>query len=276
MGRRRQLPLPYVALAMDPVVMTAPLATLPWPHPATSRRTGGSSMAKRERPPPRSARFATGRMLALTATPATRPAGKPGRPGRAPQRAVSSAPRVRAEPPKTATPRAGNAPPGGQPRGTKGPSVSRRRFLSYLSGLLTGLIAVALGLPLVRFYVGNAFQQRAARWLKLGPRAEVPIGRPTLFRLSYVEQEGWRDTTRREEVYAVTQDGRNYLVLSNICTHLGCPVRWDERARAYLCPCHGGMFAADGRVLKGPPPRPLLRLPHKFEGGVLYVRVGGD
>jgi Rieske Fe-S protein len=154
-------------------------------------------------------------------------------------------------------------------------SVSRRRFLSYLSGLLTGLIAVALGLPLVRFYVGNAFQQRAARWLKLGPRAEVPIGRPTLFRLSYVEQEGWRDTTRREEVYAVTEDGRNYLVLSNICTHLGCPVRWDDRVRAYLCPCHGGMFAADGRVLKGPPPRPLLRLPHKFEGGVLYVRVGG-
>jgi nitrite reductase/ring-hydroxylating ferredoxin subunit len=41
------------------------------------------------------------------------------------------------------------------------------------------------------------------------------------------------------------------------CTHLGCEVAWDERDRRYHCPCHEGVFDETGRVVAGPPPRPL-------------------
>jgi menaquinol-cytochrome c reductase iron-sulfur subunit len=165
-------------------------------------------------------------------------------------------------------------------RGVQGPEegsrlVTRRRVLSYLSGLLSAVIAAVLGLPLVRFYVGNAFRTTAPRWLKLGPRRDIAIGHPHLFRVSYVDQDGWRETTRRDELYAVTEDGRDYIVLSNVCTHLGCPVRWDDEKRRFLCPCHGGVFDIGGRVVKGPPPRPLAQVEHKLEEGVLYVRIGG-
>lgn len=153
--------------------------------------------------------------------------------------------------------------------------ITRRRFLSYLSGLLSGLIALVLAIPLIRFYVGNAFNQQPARWLKLGPESEVRTGVPQLFQVSYVDQDGWRETNRRQEVYAATLNGRDFLVMSNVCTHLGCPVHWDEQSKHFLCPCHGGEFAIDGKVLHGPPPKPLTRLEHKVADGVLYVRVGG-
>lgn len=48
-----------------------------------------------------------------------------------------------------------------------------------------------------------------------------------------------------------------YRALSAVCTHLGCVVRWDDRSKLIRCPCHAGVFDADGAVVSGPPPRPL-------------------
>jgi len=153
-------------------------------------------------------------------------------------------------------------------------TLPRRRFLGYLCGVLSSAIAAAIALPLIRFFVGDSFAAKGARWLKLGPVDQVGAGTPRLFRASYVDQDGWRQTTRRRAVYVVTLDGIDYVVFSNACTHLGCPVQWDDKERLFLCPCHNGGFTIDGRVAKGPPPRPLDRLEPKVDGGILYVRIG--
>ena len=34
----------------------------------------------------------------------------------------------------------------------------------------------------------------------------------------------------------------------------------DETSTQFKCPCHGGIYARDGQVVSGPPPRPLERL----------------
>ena len=62
--------------------------------------------------------------------------------------------------------------------------------------------------------------------------------------------------------------------LSTTCTHLGCGVSWSDEKKAFLCPCHGGVYAEDGAVLSGPPPRPLERLAVYVDGGRLRVLPG--
>ena len=48
---------------------------------------------------------------------------------------------------------------------------------------------------------------------------------------------------------------------SQKCTHLSCAVYYAAEHDRLECPCHNGYFAADsGRVLQGPPPRPLPRI----------------
>jgi Rieske Fe-S protein len=58
-------------------------------------------------------------------------------------------------------------------------------------------------------------------------------------------------------VFLVRDGKRSVKVLSATCTHLGCQVRWEAESKRFLCPCHGGVYGPDGRVLDGPPPRPL-------------------
>jgi Rieske Fe-S protein len=41
------------------------------------------------------------------------------------------------------------------------------------------------------------------------------------------------------------------------CTHEGCTVRYKADESLIWCACHNGRFDLNGRVLSGPPPRPL-------------------
>lgn len=161
--------------------------------------------------------------------------------------------------------------PGGDP--SEESACSRRRFLGYASGLLGGAIAAALGLPLARFFVGDAFAVKPVTWTKLAPVQEIASGPPQLFRVSRRDRDGWRQLMRREAVYVVAEGAGSFTVFSSACTHLGCPVRWDDSERAFLCPCHNGAFSQSGAVTKGPPPRPLDKLEYKVESGALYVRL---
>ena len=57
----------------------------------------------------------------------------------------------------------------------------------------------------------------------------------------------------------VVRTDEGYQALSAVCTHLGCIVKWKKARKQFFCPCHGGRFALDGRVLGGPAPAPLAR-----------------
>lgn len=152
---------------------------------------------------------------------------------------------------------------------------SRRAFLAYASALLSVLIGVVLAVPLIGFVLAPVFQRRRTRWVKLGDVSKLRRGVPTKFTYSYPTTDAWLSKVARGTVYVLTDDGRTYTVLSNVCTHAGCGVRWDPDQKAFQCPCHNGRFTKTGKVLSGPPPRPLRRFSHKLAGTTLLVELGG-
>lgn len=54
-----------------------------------------------------------------------------------------------------------------------------------------------------------------------------------------------------------------WLVVVGICTHLGCVPNRDPEG-GWLCPCHGSMYDASGRVVRGPAPKNLEVPPYHF------------
>jgi Rieske Fe-S protein len=46
-------------------------------------------------------------------------------------------------------------------------------------------------------------------------------------------------------------EGQLHLV-SAVCTHLQCIVRWNDEEKRWDCPCHGSRFTVDGKVINGP------------------------
>lgn len=54
---------------------------------------------------------------------------------------------------------------------------------------------------------------------------------------------------------------RQVVAFSQKCTHLGCVVYYEADEDRWHCPCHEGNFEAlSGRVISGPPTRPLGRI----------------
>jgi Rieske Fe-S protein len=136
--------------------------------------------------------------------------------------------------------------------------VERRGFLGLLTWGIGGLITALYGIPAVAYLLAPALERAQEQvWLRLGSIDKVELGVPTLFKTTIERTSGW--ITDREElsVYVITNDGREFTALSNVCTHLGCRVRWIPDREEFFCPCHNGVFDRSGAVVSGPPPRAL-------------------
>jgi len=75
----------------------------------------------------------------------------------------------------------------------------------------------------------------------------------------------------------VFQDSqRNLKALAAKCTHEGCTVTYKTSEDLIWCPCHNGKFSTDGRVISGPPPRPLpaYKVAGDLIGAVTVSRQG--
>jgi len=149
---------------------------------------------------------------------------------------------------------------------------SRRRFLGLAAGALSTIVAALIGIPLVGMFFGPLLTRRKELWLDLGAVSDIKPDRPTKFTYSYVKIDGWFEKTVYGTAY-VSVDKAGMIALSNICTHLGCGVRWDADRNAFTCPCHSGVFDKTGNVVSGPPPRPLNRLQTKVAAGRIQILI---
>jgi menaquinol-cytochrome c reductase iron-sulfur subunit len=149
--------------------------------------------------------------------------------------------------------------------------ISRRRFLKIVVAGSAGIAAAAIAVPLIDYFLSPAWKQSTNLTLPIVRTDSIPIGTPTFIRFEERIPDAWVVTTQSQGLWVVTKDGQNFTVFDPHCTHLNCPYYWDDTQKMFLCPCHGGKFDIDGRVLAGPPPRPLDRWESFISQGEIEV-----
>ncbi|MBV9670469.1 MAG: Rieske 2Fe-2S domain-containing protein [Acidobacteriales bacterium] len=160
------------------------------------------------------------------------------------------------------------------PLATAPAAPDRRSFLTALLAAGTAAMGAVLALPVIRFTLHPVFAKTTEKsWSDVGAADEfASLAAPTKKLVTIEQRDGWRKIVLEKPVY-VTKDAHGELiVLSAVCTHLGCTVPWNDKEQKFICPCHLGIFAPDGTLLGGPPPRSMDRLDSKIEAGVLKTR----
>ena len=160
--------------------------------------------------------------------------------------------------------------------------LNRRKFMEIGIYTITGTIAAVSGVALARFAVGSSFDKTKSIWIELNPE-DVQDAAEGFARvvLEYEQKDGWLAATTRSLAYVKQPKEGQVIAISATCSHLGCIVTWDEEQKIFKCPCHNGRYDAQGRVISGPPPRPLKRHRTKMEDGKIFLATettpyGGD
>jgi Rieske Fe-S protein len=150
--------------------------------------------------------------------------------------------------------------------------ISRRDFIKLVTAAVGAVIVTGIGIPTIGYLISPALRkQDTEAWIPLGLLEKLPIGVPTYFSFTRKEVNSWENTVTSYGAFAVRKDTTNVLVLSNICTHLGCHVTWHPDVQQYISPCHNGHFDINGNVTFGPPPRPLDEFLTKIDGSNLTI-----
>lgn len=159
------------------------------------------------------------------------------------------------------------APPAARPGRRRALAVFVNTALALMGGGLTALLGAFAVRP------GGA-STAADRWMAAGNTSDLTPDVPVPRVLTVSRVDGWYRERARQTVFLVWDGARTVRAMSATCTHLGCQVRWQAEARQFRCPCHGGVFDPGGRVLEGPPPRPLDTLEARVEAdGAVMVRL---
>jgi Rieske Fe-S protein len=146
------------------------------------------------------------------------------------------------------------------------PEPGRRRALSILVNTIVAVIGGAFGALLGVFAVRPAKAASRERWIRAAALGELTANVPVPRVLAVPRADGWYRARSRETVFLVWNGARDVRVFSATCTHLGCQVLWDASKKHFKCPCHGGVYDVSGKVLDGPPPRPLTVIEARVEG----------
>ena len=133
----------------------------------------------------------------------------------------------------------------------------RRKFLGYCLGGIAAAGAAGATWPVIRYLSPIAGSGAPAKVTI--PEKELPEGEVKFF-----EYAG-------ASAVVVRKMGGDIVALSAVCPHLGCIVQWKKARQEFLCPCHAGLFTADGEVISGPPPKSLSRLPFTVADGAVTI-----
>ena len=153
--------------------------------------------------------------------------------------------------------------------------VSRRTFLMNVGIALNAVVALAIATPVVAYLLGPVLRRKEyLDWVAVGNANDFPIGETKLISFQNPFSEPWDGATAKVPAYVRHSDSGEFTVFAINCAHLGCPVRWFSESQLFMCPCHGGVYYADGSRASGPPERGLFTYEVKVQNGKLLINAG--
>jgi Rieske Fe-S protein len=157
----------------------------------------------------------------------------------------------------------------------EGPKVVSRRWLLLKAGIaLNGLMGAALAVPIVRYLFAPVRKDSDYNsWVSLGAANDFPAGetRLTTYKTPWIRP--WDGETDNVACYVRREGANQFTVFAINCAHLGCPVRWFPQSQLFMCPCHGGVYYADGSVAAGPPPHSLSQYKARITGDDVEIHT---
>lgn len=148
---------------------------------------------------------------------------------------------------------------------------SRGRFLNLVTLGAGGVIAFLLGVPVAGALLWPAVQKTSEVWRNVGGLDHFPIGDTTLVTFENAGALPWGGGANLSAAYVRRNGPADFDAFSVNCQHLGCAVQWRPQSHLFMCPCHGGMYYADGSVAVGPPLVGLQRYQVRVRKGVVEV-----
>ncbi len=137
--------------------------------------------------------------------------------------------------------------------------ITRRQFINYiLSGSLLGLAASA-AYSILRYITPPEGTETAVSSVVAARKGELVLNSGKIFRFG--DKPG----------ILINTAGGELVAFNAVCTHLNCTVQYDPQGRYILCACHNGHFDLTGKVISGPPPRPLEQYKVNTRGDEIIV-----
>jgi len=158
---------------------------------------------------------------------------------------------------------------------TTNSTASRRSFLKAAIFLCNGLIAGLLAIPGLGFLLTPIFKKQTSDWVEVGLADNFKVSTPQKAAFKYIAQTGYTQKEKKAFVWIRRDNAAEsgFVALSAVCTHTGCNVAWNSNENSFVCPCHEGRYDSVGKVISGPPPQPLTKLPVKINGNQLTVLI---
>jgi menaquinol-cytochrome c reductase iron-sulfur subunit len=156
----------------------------------------------------------------------------------------------------------------------EGESMTRRTALSRTVAALGGVAGAAVVLPAVGFALAPVFDEEDVIWTPVGSPDDFTADTYKPVVITIVENVGETGKTTayiRRGSPELNEDPKEIFAVSNRCAHAGCPTRFVEAAGNFICPCHGGVYDFQGKVIGGPPVRPLDRFQTRIVNGEVQV-----
>ena len=163
--------------------------------------------------------------------------------------------------------------------------LTRRQFLSYVLGGTGAFMGTLIAAPLVVSAFDPIHRGGGASFSKTNWKvSDFNETYPTHVTFSQHIDDGWNSHNEPNDVYVIKYQNK-LMIMSHVCTHLGCHVDGSIQngksvapeyggGNWFHCPCHGSLYNIYGvPTPTSPAPRPLDLFEYRIDSNG-HVEVG--